>query len=126
MKRIVLGLMFLGGLMIIFSADSALAFNPFDDVKCEGTNQESTICNTANNDPVSGSNGLLAKITNIVSYVAGGAAIILLLVGSIRYITSGGDSGNVKKAKDTVFYALIGLAVIVVARSLILFVLSKL
>lgn len=88
---------------------------------------ESAVCNSkTSTDPISGSDGALAKITNIVAYIAGGAAVIMLIYGSIKYVTSGGDSGNVKSAKDTVFFALIGVAVIVIARFLILFVLSKL
>jgi hypothetical protein len=87
----------------------------------------SAVCNSqTGKDPLTGPQGILADITNIVSYIAGAAAIIMLVYGSIKYITSGGDANNVKNAKDTVFFALIGIAVIVLARSLILFVLSKL
>jgi hypothetical protein len=41
------------------------------------------------------------------------------------YITSGGDSSKVSSAKDTVLYAAIGLVVVVLARTIIVFVVGK-
>ena len=115
-----------GGL--ILSPAGAGAYNSFNGVDCsDSTNAKSAVCSSrTSGNPIAGADGLLADITKIVSFVAGVAAVILIVIGSIRYIVSGGDSANVKKAKDTVFYALVGIAVIVLARTLILFVLSKL
>jgi len=67
----------------------------------------------------------LKKITNIVAFAAGAAAILIMLVGSIQYITSDGDSNQISSAKQTIIYALIGLVVIVLAVSIIEFVLNK-
>lgn len=75
------------------------------------------------NNPVSQE---LGKITNIVAFVAGAAAIILLIIGSIRLIISRGDSNAITTARNTVINALIGLAVIVLARFLIVYVINKL
>ncbi len=77
--------------------------------------------------------GILANITNIVAYVAGAAAIIIIVVGAIRYITSGSDTSvgsriddDVLNAKRSIVSALIGLAIIVLARTLIIYVIKKL
>lgn len=68
----------------------------------------------------------LENIATIVAIVAGAAAVILLLVGSIQYITSGGDTNKVTNAKNTVIYALVGLVVIALAASIIEFVVNQL
>lgn len=105
----------------------ASAADIFQDACKNGKTAKSAVCSsTTSTDPVSGDNGALAHIIDIITYVAGAAAIIIIVYGAIKYITSGGDAANVKNAKDTVFYALIGLAVIVLAKALMLFVLGKL
>lgn len=68
----------------------------------------------------------LEKIAQIVAYVAGGGAILMILVGSVQYVTSAGDSNKIGSAKNTIIYALIGLIVIVLATSIIEFVVNKL
>ena len=75
------------------------------------------------NNPISQE---LGKITDIVAFVAGAAAIVLIIIGGIRLIISRGDSNAIASARNTITYALIGLAVIVLARSLITYVVSRL
>jgi hypothetical protein len=125
----------------------AAAFNPFggtSGVDCNGDAKSSAICkdnippdpnNPADpynsawlnaHNPLSGSNGVLLKITDIIAFVGGAAAIIVLLIGSLRYITSNGDANAIHSAKNTIVGALIGLTVIVIAASLITFVVEKL
>lgn len=108
----------------------ALAEDVFQNrnVDCSGRASQSAICQSkvdADTNPIAGSNGVLARITDIVTIIAGMAALILVIVGGIRFVTSGGDPGNVKSARNTVLYALIGLAVILVSRALILFVIGR-
>ena len=109
-------------------------FNPPDSngnptgVDCsKGSNSQSAVCsdNTTNN-PIAGPGGWLARITTIVAIVAGIAAVIIIVVGGIRYITSGGDPEKVSSAKRTVTYALVGLVVIVLAQTLITYVVDRL
>lgn len=73
-------------------------------------------------DPVTHS---LEIIVNIVALVAGAAAVLLILVGSIKYITSAGDSAKVSSAKNTIIYALIGIVVIVAAKTILIYVVNK-
>jgi hypothetical protein len=109
---------------------SVAAYSTFSgcDAKADPQTANATACTDQNpsTDPISGSGGILLHATQIISYIAGAAAIILLILGGIRYITSGGDASNVKSAKDTVLYALIGIAIVVIAQTLIAFVLDKL
>ena len=57
--------------------------------------------------------------------IAGVVAIIFVVYGGILYITSTGDPGKIKKAKDAILYALIGLAIVALAQVITAFVSSK-
>ena len=68
----------------------------------------------------------ITKITDIVAWIAGAAAIIVIVVAGIRFITSNGDSNAVVSARNTIIYAAIGIVVIVAARSIIVFIVNRL
>jgi hypothetical protein len=106
----------------------AYAYDVFKGADCKDVNQStSTICNSkTTQNPIVGDNGLLIKISKIIAFVAGAAAVIVIIVGSLQYITAVGDPANAKNARNSILYALIGLIVIVLAESLIVFVVRKL
>ena len=66
---------------------------------------------------------LIGNIINILSVVVGIAAVIVIIVSGLKYVTSGGDSAGISSAKNTLVYALIGLAVAALAQALVHFVL---
>jgi Type IV secretion system pilin len=68
----------------------------------------------------------IGSIINALFIVAGAVAVIILIMGGIRYITSTGDSGRIKSAKDTILYAVIGLVVVIIAREIVGFVIGAL
>lgn len=70
-------------------------------------------------------NGLIKTIINIFSLIVGVVAVIMIIVGGLRYITSGGDSNNVSAAKNTIIYALLGLVVVALSQFVVQFVLNK-
>lgn len=116
------------GVTVFASSAPAKAFDVFGSGTCSSdkAKAQSAVCSAKSSDPIAGQDGLLVKIAYIIGYVAGGAAVIIIVYGSIKYITSEGDPAKVKSAKDSVFFALIGLVVIVLARVLIWFVVDKL
>jgi hypothetical protein len=61
-------------------------------------------------------NKLITNIINILSFIVGIIAVIMIIIGGIKYITSGGDSGSVTGAKNTVLYAVIGLVIVALAQ----------
>ena len=68
---------------------------------------------------------LVASITGILNAVIGVlglVCVVVMIIGGINYMTSSGDAGKVKKAKDTILYGLIGLVVCVLAFALVNFV----
>lgn len=65
------------------------------------------------------------NIVNVLSIVVGIAAVIMIMVGGLRYVTSGGKEDSIKGAKNTIVYALIGLIVVALAQVVVRFVLNK-
>lgn len=68
---------------------------------------------------------IVTTIVNIFSIVVGIIAVIMIVVGGFKYITSGGDSGNITSAKNTIVYAVIGLVIVALAQFIVKFVLDK-
>ena len=68
-------------------------------------------------------NNLVGKIINIFSVVVGIVAVIMIIVGGFKFITSGGDSGKVTSARNTIVYAIIGLVVVALAQVIVKYVL---
>ena len=73
-----------------------------------------------------GETGAFRKITNTILYIVGIVAVIMLIIGGIRYVISGGDSKKVTDAKNTVLYAIIGLVIAVFAYAIVNFVITSL
>ena len=64
-------------------------------------------------------------VTNTIQWfigIAGVVSAIFVVYGGISYMTSSGDPGKLKKAKDTIMYALIGLAIVALAEAITAFV----
>jgi TRAP-type C4-dicarboxylate transport system permease small subunit len=68
---------------------------------------------------------LIKLVINIISVVVGVVAVIMIVFGGLKYITSGGESSNVSSAKNTILYAIIGLVVVALAQFIVRFVLDK-
>ncbi|MBR3230818.1 hypothetical protein IKF73_02220 [Candidatus Saccharibacteria bacterium] len=58
---------------------------------------------------------VVQAILNTVIGITGLVAVIFIIIGGIQYMTSTGDPNKIKKAKDTILYAVIGLAVVILA-----------
>ncbi len=73
----------------------------------------------------SGFNQTVQNIVNILTIVAGGIAVIMVVVGGVRYVVSVGDQNAVQGAKNTILYAVIGLIIVVLAYTIVSFVLGN-
>jgi hypothetical protein len=65
---------------------------------------------------------LIANATQIAMGIAGGLAVLLILLASIYYIISVGDPGRTKKAKDIIQYTVFGLVLIIMAYAIVGFI----
>ena len=76
-------------------------------------------------DKVQTGNTLVKDVTNILQAIIaalGLVSVAVMIIGGVNYVTSSGDAGKVKKAKDTILYGLIGLIVAALAFALVQFV----
>jgi hypothetical protein len=62
----------------------------------------------------------------MIAVVVGMASVIMIIIGGYKYITSSGDPSNIKSAKDTVLFAIIGMLVAMATQSIVVLVLSRL
>jgi hypothetical protein len=68
----------------------------------------------------------LERILTIVFSIAGATALLFVVIGGFKFVLSRGDPQGVAKARNSVVYALIGLAVSVTAIALVTLVLGRL
>ncbi len=73
-----------------------------------------------------GNNGIFRQVTNIIIYIVGVIAVIMLVIGGIKYVISGGDSKKVTDAKNTILYAIIGLVIAFLSYAIVRFVITAL
>lgn len=140
-RRLILAILLLT-ICSLAAPRSVAAYDFFGGANCGNSdNAKSTICNSeprkdANGnaaDPLTGTDGILAHITDIVAFAAGAAAIILIIVSALKLITSGSDVStgsrtdtDVEDARRGIANAVIGLAVVILARTIIVFILNRL
>ena len=68
----------------------------------------------------------IESIINLLLFVIGAVAVIMIIIGGIRYVTSNGDASQTKAARDTILYAIVGLVVAIMAYAIVNFVLNSL
>lgn len=61
----------------------------------------------------------LWTIVGFALQILGGIAVVIIVIGGIRYSSSNGDPSRVKAAKDTIMYAVIGLVVALLATGIV-------
>ncbi len=133
MIRLLLFSISLVGLCLLATPAVANADNLFKGVDCSKA-ASSAVCNDqTSSNPLTGSNGTLLNIVNIVAYIAGAAAIIVVIVSALSFITSGSDTStssrtdaDVENARRSIASALIGLAIVILAKVLINYVVKRL
>jgi hypothetical protein len=76
-------------------------------------------------DGGAGLNGIVSGIINVLSIIIGIAAVVMIMIAGLKYITSSGDASAVKSAKDGLLYAIVGLVVVALAQTIVRFVLSR-
>ena len=64
-------------------------------------------------------------VVNVVLGLVGMIAVVMIIYGGIQYTISAGESGKVKKAKDTIMYGVVGLVVALLAAAIVNFVLAQ-
>ena len=105
----------------------ALAFST-GSVFAQGSLQEGIQAAQGSGVPANlfGDAGIITTVTNLLLFIAGALAVIMLIWGGLRYTISGGNASAVTAAKNTVLYAIVGLIVAFLAFAAVNFVLGSL
>jgi hypothetical protein len=76
-------------------------------------------------EPVTDANGAIAGLLTTVYGVAGMVCVVIIVMAGYMYTTSNGDAGSVKRAKDMILGAIVGIVVIIGAFVITQFVLGR-
>lgn len=95
------------------------------DPQSVGINSAECAKGTGQSDSLTGESGVFVTVTNILLFIIGAIAVIMLVIGGIRYTISNGDSNAVTAAKNTIMYAIIGIVVAILAYAAVNFVIGS-
>ena len=73
-----------------------------------------------------GGAAIIPRLINLMLFIVGILAVIMLIWGGIRYTTSGGNANSVTAAKNTIMYAIIGLVIAIFAYAIVNWVVGEL
>jgi len=122
MKKIVLILAVAASLFMPFALSpaytSADAFSSSDakTQACSGING----CTSS-----SSLDKVIHAVLNLLSVIAGIAAVIMIIIAGFKYMTSGGDGGKIASAKNTLVYAIIGVLIVAFSQFIAQFVIKE-
>lgn len=68
---------------------------------------------------------VVLTVSNILFFLVGIAAVIMIIIGAIKYTTANGDQSNITSAKNTILYSIVGLILAVAAGAIVNFVLDQ-
>ena len=107
-------------LAMVFTAASLVSLPVYADSRDEAQNG----ADMANGGGGSNQNlpDIITTIINVMLFIAGALAVIMIIYGGIRYITAHGDEKQVKVAKDTIVYSVAGLIIAILAYALVTFI----
>ncbi len=129
LRLVVVGVVFAGLASVVVAASfspPAAAQDAARSAVCSGIGA-ATGSNGNCEDP-GGSAGIdntIQTVIDILSLVVGVIAVIMLIVGGLRYVTSSGDSGSTAAARNTIIYALVGLAIVALAQIIVRFTVGQ-
>ena len=90
---------------------------------CSG-NENSIYCKNKNTGETQ-VNGIIKTIVEVLLTAVGAISIIMIAIGGIMFALSSGDAQKAAKARNTVLYAVVGLAVSLFASAIVNFVFNR-
>lgn len=112
-------------ILLAVSVSNVAAYSIYGGACGQTGSSGSAVCgDNTTADPLTGTDGVLYKVTKLIAELGGAVAIIIMVVGGLMYILSNGDAGKVNNAKDIVLYAAIGLVVLGMGQAIVVLVLE--
>ncbi len=113
MKKI--GLIVAGLAVLVGTLFAPVATHAIDNFQpCNGVT-DSLVCKNTSNT----AQPLITKVINTLVFLVGLVSVVMVIIGGIMYTLSAGNASNVTRAKNTITYALVGLAVAFLAYALV-------
>ena len=119
-KILTAGILMIGLLGVFTPAVSAA--NGIDI--CSNGNENSVYCKNKNTGETQ-VNGIIKTIVEVLLTAVGAISIIMIVIGGIMFALSSGDAQKAAKARNTVLYAVVGLAVSLFASAIVNFVFNR-
>ncbi|MCA9348772.1 hypothetical protein KC878_01345 [Candidatus Saccharibacteria bacterium] len=104
------------------SSNAACAGANLDASALDGTGGATCDASTTEDTSI---NNLVRSVITIFSWVVGVVSVIMIIIAGFKYVVSGGDSGGVSGAKNTIIYAIVGLVVVLLAQIIVRFVVNN-
>lgn len=68
---------------------------------------------------------VIGRVISTILFLLGIFAVLIIIMAGFRYVTANGDAGQVKTARNTILYAVVGLIVAILSYGIVGFILSN-
>lgn len=75
---------------------------------------------------VNANGGTLNTILSVVFAILAAVCVLLIVIGALRLLEAQGDPQGVKKGRNTIVYAVLGLVIALTAETIVIVVLNRL
>jgi hypothetical protein len=124
---------------LVITVQPVNAFNLFGQT-CNSSTNSSPTCQQAqsqggqNTNRITGTKSIIQAAANIIALITGIAAVIMIIISGIRFITAGGttpgqrsgDPNAIKSAQATLTAAIVGLVIVALAWTITRFITDNL
>ncbi len=105
--------------------NSVVSAQDAGDAVCDTLGQATgNSCATTDSSGSSISNVIKGAL-NLLTFAAGVATVIMVIIAGFKYLTSQGEASAVANAKNTLLYALIGVVIVVLSQTIVFFIVNN-
>ncbi len=125
-KSFIVTIVALFGFVALSPAAVTFAASGSADQACAGLQAvDPTVTCDSSATSEKGIDDIIGLAVKWMSIIAGIIAVIMLIVGGLKYITSNGDSNSISSAKKTIIYAIVGLVVVAISQIIVRFAITQ-
>jgi predicted membrane channel-forming protein YqfA (hemolysin III family) len=70
--------------------------------------------------------GYITNIANALIFLVGAVAVIMVIIGALKFVVSMGDAKRIENARNTIMYAIVGVVIAMCSFAIVNFVLGAL
>lgn len=116
-----LGALMISGGLALQAHTASAAIDPLAEA-CKGSSS-SPICKERAEKK--GIGDIITRVVNIMLFILGSIAVIMIIFSGFRFVTSAGDPAVTKSARNTILFAVVGLVVAIFAYAIVNFVITQ-